>query len=169
MIYLPNYTGMRFLCLAIAAIAVIGQPTGCLKSVPSTPLTIENLVAASNGRIAYSSIHKRGSLSSTAIIEGNSSDAASEELCRTLLMSLVPFVVIGPADEDRWVNPEFDFVYQSGRNPLFFDVLLRQSDILFRFGRYEYSGGDPVKFASTVESILGRQQERAIAKPVNSR
>jgi len=98
------------------------------------------------GRIFNASLERVGDRSAVSL-ESNSPKMPSK-----ILRSLSP-VVSNRAAVGGETEPEYVFMFQSGRNPIVFNIRVRGDALCYRVGNIDYEGGDAESFRSAVEEF----------------
>ena len=125
--------------------------TGCFRA-QQEPLDDNCISLAARGRLFNASIR--------SLVDRRLVEIDDEKLASSLLLTLVPIssVKIGEFPADTTID--YQFIYQCGRNPLFFLVNISDGKLMYQQDKYLYTGGDSKKFRDCVSKIFAKQEEK---------
>lgn len=138
--------GMRKRARWTSCVLVLSGVVGCLRPPSDRPLTTADLNRLAASRSINASLERTRD-HSTVSFGGDAFDTASK-----VLLSMTPVISSGAAVGD--MKPEYVFAFQSGRNPIWFNIRVCGDVLCYRVGTTDYRGGDAKEFLSVAEDLL---------------
>lgn len=125
---------------------MISSITGCLGTSSNQPLTTEVLEKMAVGRVHFAKLERIGDRSAVSL-ENDPSRISSR-----ILRSMSPVISSNAAVNSDSV-PEYVFRFQSGREPIAFNIRVCGDVLCYRVGNTDYKGGNAKDFLSAVGEL----------------
>jgi hypothetical protein len=119
---------------------------GCLRTSSNRPLTTADLEMMAVGRVLHARLERVGD-SSAVSLENDPSNMSSR-----ILRSMSPVISSNTAVSSDIV-PEYIYNFQSGRNPIVFNIRVCGDVLCYRVGSTDYKGGNAKDFLSAVGEL----------------
>lgn len=119
--------------------------TGCLGAPSNPPLTTADLERMATGRVHIASLERVGDGTASSL------ESNAPKMPPRLLRSLAPVISSKAAVGD--MESEYVFVFQSGRNPVVFNICVRGDVLSYRVGDTDYRGGNAGDFLNAVNEL----------------
>jgi hypothetical protein len=125
---------------------IIPSIAGCIRPPSNQPLTTADLERMAVSRVLSASL-KRIRNYSFVSLENDPSKSSR------ILRSMSP-VISSKAAVGNDMVPEYVFGFQSGRNPIEFNIRVCGDVLCYRVGDIDYQGGNAKDFLSTVKGLF---------------
>ncbi len=127
-------------------ILIISGIFGCLGTSSDRPITTADLERMAVGAVLHARLERVGDRSAVSLENDPS------KMSMRILRSMSP-VISSNAAVSSDTTPEFVYIFQSGRNPLEFNIRVCGDVLCYRVGSTDYKGGSAKKFLSAVGEL----------------
>lgn len=138
---------MRFIIITILIFMLISYfINGCLGTSSERPLTTADLERMATGQVLLARLERVGDRSAVSLENGPSI------IPSRILRSMSPVISSNdPGSSD--MMPEYVFIFQSGRNPIVFNIRVCGEVLCYRVGSVDYKGGNTKEFLNATREL----------------
>lgn len=139
--------GRKTLAIAIVIFSVFIH-AGCIRNSPRQPMTSDSLDLLSRARVVSAVIVQSRPRNRVNIT--NDPDDSQ----RKIIQCLLPVVNSKSADMSELIDSDYVFYFQSGRNPITFEIQVCGSQLCYRANGFDHVGGNAPEFKKVVASLF---------------
>jgi len=121
---------------------------GCIRNSPPLPMTNDSLDLLSRAAVLVAVVEQSHPRISVDI----KNDPAGSQ--RKIFQCLLPVIRSKPADTSEPIDPDYIFYFQSGRNPITFEIRFCGDRLCYRANGFDHIGGSASKFKNIMHPLF---------------